>query len=371
MFNSIALDNKLIKFFNYGLRESREHDTQKDDQLKSGDLFEKYLFEFSEFSDLFIHTFKCTPQELVELFDFLISLVGHNILKNLTEIYNIGDNINPQEYAVYFAFTESIHIHESQIEIKFQEKFNYILSEFSLSPFDLDEDQRLFDQVARKPFLKVDDYFILSPEIILDSLFVNTHYKLLECSQNADEYKSRSSTRFIDNICLTASKAGFIEVGREKDVFNGRHNLGDIDLILKNDEGDFLLIEAKNHTLPLSVYWHQFEAESKRLEYQQNDWERKVLQRISYLKGHYNDYGISASFKYIIVTKRPEILSHFSEILVLSLFEFENWICSPPLKFNFHDVYANMESHYSINEEDSLEEVVNKANSLGLDWLME
>ncbi|MNI37042.1 hypothetical protein D3C73_911150 [compost metagenome] len=78
-------------------------------------------------------------------------------------------------------------------------------------------------------------------------------------------------------------KNGYEEVDRELELYEGRNQIGDIGLVLKNNDDHFILIEAKNHALPLNVYFKDFEAVSTRLKYLQGDWEKKVNKRISQL----------------------------------------------------------------------------------------
>ena len=60
-----------------------------------------------------------------------------------------------------------------------------------------------------------------------------------------------------------------------KGVCLRKKTIGDIDLILKNNEGSHLLIEAKNHALPLAVYFKDSDKTLAHLEYLQNEWEKR------------------------------------------------------------------------------------------------
>src|SRR5205823_1819723 len=105
------------------------------------------------------------------------------------------------------------------------------------------------------------------------------------------------------------------------------------------NKNEFLLIEAKNHSVPMDVYFHDQEATEKRLKQLQKEWEKKVDKRQKHLQLHHSNYGISSSFKYIIVTKTPEIISHFSSYLILSLDEFKRWIKTRNLATTFDDLF--------------------------------
>ncbi|MBA7542947.1 hypothetical protein ES705_35272 [subsurface metagenome] len=58
----------------------------------------------------------------------------------------------------------------------------------------------------------------------------------------------------------------------------------------------------------------------------------------NHLARNYSKYGISSNFKYLIVSKSPEIVSHFSQYLILSINEFEYWLKTRDLNTTFEDV---------------------------------
>src|SRR5690606_31302238 len=128
-----------------------------------------------------------------------------------------------------------------------------------------------------------------------------------------EEYKKRYSDKFVDRLETIASKHGYVEHSRELELYEGKNQIGDLDIVLFNEQKNhYLLIEAKNHALSLDVYFHDFEATEKRLEYLTNAWEKKVERRYNNVKDSHEKYGIGSSFDYIIVSRYPEILSHFS-----------------------------------------------------------
>ncbi|MBA7542946.1 hypothetical protein ES705_35271 [subsurface metagenome] len=134
-----------------------------------------------------------------------------------------------------------------------------------------------YNLIARQPIIEKDEYYIISPELILDSIFINSHYSLLEIGELKELYKMRSSKIFVDNIRQKAERFGFDEFARDLELYEGKNQIGDLDLVVKNGEDEFLLIEAKNHSLPMNVYFHDFEATKNRLSQLINEWENKTI----------------------------------------------------------------------------------------------
>ncbi|MNW54657.1 hypothetical protein D3C74_322690 [compost metagenome] len=128
---------------------------------------------------------------------------------------------------------------------------------------------------------------------------INLHYSLLE-GGNHEAYKQRTSTEFVNRLAQIGQKNGYEEVDRELELYERRNQIGDIDLVLKNNDDHFILIEAKNHALPLNVYFKGFEAVSTRLKYLQGDWEKKVNKRISQLSSKHTEYNIGPNFTYFL-----------------------------------------------------------------------
>ena len=76
-----------------------------------------------------------------------------------------------------------------------------------------------------------------------------------------------------------------------------KKDYGDIDLILQHQTtGNYLLVEAKNHALPLDVYFRSHKHTEAHLE-RTKDWERKVAGRLSYLARHSSEIGITNPYK--------------------------------------------------------------------------
>ncbi|HEY9107380.1 MAG TPA: hypothetical protein VIN58_11945 [Roseateles sp.] len=240
----------------------------------------------------------------------------------------------------FYAMAPAAVLSNAELLTAVGSKFLAYMKRQRFRPEDLNNSELRFHHLTRRPYIFGDDFLIAFPEAILDSIFTNAHFSILERLETKPEYIDRRSKEFIDKIVDRSSRHGFSEVGR--DVFlneSKKKNLGDIDLVLEHKQsGKKLLIEAKNHALPLDVYFRVFEAVGKHLV-RTKEWERKVKRRIEFLERRGGDVSISAPYKYIIVSLHPEILSHDSEILCLSIDEFEQWIESECSDENFEAFY--------------------------------
>lgn len=184
-------------------------------------------------------------------------------------------------------------------------------------------------------------------------MFIDTHYKLLESSFTKDKYKQKSSELFLTKITNITNRAGFIEIERDKELYEGKRKIGDLDLVLRKDDF-YLIIEAKNQSIPLDVYFHDLQSTKEQLIKLQNDWEKHVNERNDYLKKGHDKIGIGENFKYIIVSKNPAVLSHFSNISCFAIEEFEKWIEYSDCNMDFYTFYNKFYNHEefitSINE---------------------
>ncbi|QRM18222.1 hypothetical protein GBK02_01840 [Dechloromonas sp. TW-R-39-2] len=134
---------------------------------------------------------------------------------------------------------------------------------------------------------------------------------------------------------------GYREIGRDIFLKHGKQNLGDIDLALHHDgSGHTLLVEGKGHALPLDVYFNSPLAIAAHLK-RTRDWENKVQGRIRYLKNHNLDFKVTEPCDYIIVTLHPEMLSHVSSVMTLSIKEFQHWLASGRNVCQFSEFFEN------------------------------
>lgn len=305
---------------------------------------------------MFKKEFKITINDFTALINWILETITMQMRRGEDNYSHInGDRIDIQSYKTILLFTSSMLLEKQKIHEKFGYKYEKILDRLTFQPERFDENQLQYNLIARQPLIDKGDIYIISPEILLDSLFVNSHYSLLESKSSnvKDEYKNRYSKKFVEKIAAIAVKQGYNEFAKELELYEGKNQIGDFDLVLKNSKNEFLLIEAKNHSVPMDVYFHDQEATEKRLTQLKNEWEKKVHRRRIHLEANHSKYGISSNFRYIIVSKMPEILSHFSDYLVLSLNEFQNWINMNDPSATFEDIFKSV---YKIDENQFTEE---------------
>lgn len=355
-------DEYLGKFFNYALRADKEHADERKPQLVNF-FFDLFKQEYEPYADLFLKEFGLSIDEFIDLSEWLIENVNANILSKEKDFPHTHDGkIDIKHYRSIILYGSSLFIYKKKIHEKYGEKANHILRRLTLDVNKYNEHELKFNIIERQPLIDMKEFFVVSPELLVDSYWANSHYSLLEAGNIKEEYKKRYSKVFVDKISRKATKYGYQEFSRDYELYEGKNQIGDIDLIMKNESNQFLLIEAKNHSIPMDVYFHDFEETKKRLKVLQTEWEKKVEKRILHLQKNHTAYGIGKDFKYLIVTKVPEILSHFSECLTLSLKEFDLWLEKNDFVLTFEEFYQ-----HTYKDQDSLTK--DQLNSITTDLL--
>lgn len=367
---SIINEEKSKLFLYYGVRVSRENNSKKSEIKIKEDFLEYFKAVYAPYTDLFLNQFGLGLDKFILLIDFILTTVVEQMKQNEKKCVTLQDgNVDIQAYQTIINFGLSFFIQKQVLFEKFGLEIEDILNRLTFNSAEFDENQLRFNLIARKPLLDFGNRLLVSPEILLDSLIVNSHYSLLEDGDSTNEYKKRYSSKFIDEIVQVANKYGYFEVAREMDLHEGRNQIGDIDIVLKNNSNHFLLIEAKNHSLPLDVYFHDYSAIEKRLIFLTKEWEAKVEKRFKHLQSKSSNYNIPSTFNYIIVTSYPEILSHYSNFLVLSIREFDYWLKQNKFSMKFEDIF---EAIYKPNESPYTKEQMEKLhNDLAIGWKFE
>lgn len=345
------LDNPIIKkHFEYSSRFQEHIHFEKLNMQTHTQFLQKFKTSFIEYDDLCLFEFGITVNEIGDKITSLLDTIVNRLEQNQEKLPLLDNgNINYKHIGTLLHVIKSFIFTESELITIFGKKF---LNKLTFNRNLFDEKQLAFHHILRQPLVKLDKEYIASPQLLLDSLFVNIHYTLLE-SNNQHEYKKRASDIFVNQILTTAKKYNYYEFARELELYEGKKQLGDIDIVLHNKQIDqFILIEAKNHSLPLSVYFNDMIATKKHLQYLQSHWEKKVKTRYSHLNNNHESYKIGEKFKYIIVSKYPEILAHFSDILVLSLNEFDYFMANMDKIDSFEDVYNNLYNQNTLSKED-------------------
>ncbi|MDW8852578.1 hypothetical protein SD960_20925 [Flavobacterium sp. MMLR14_040] len=360
--SNILEDETLYKYFQYSFRVNRANDFDRDDLKAKNNFLEKFKANYLPFGDIFELEFKISLDEFIQLINYILDKVIAQL--NQDELIKLENGkVDVQALGTILAFGKAMIINKVDLFDHFGVKIEHILSRLSFNLDEFDIEQLRYNLIARQPLLDYGKQIIVSPELLLDSIFINSHYSLLEAGEHKEEYKKRDSDFFVDKLADKAAKYGYSEVERERELYDGKKQIGDIDLILKNSNNHFLLIEAKNHSIPLDVYFHDFQAMEKRLEYLKNEWEKKVNRRIDHLKTKSLNYDIPSNHTYVIVSKSPEILSHFSEILVLSEFEFDYWLKQDNIDSSFdllfQDLYNMEQQRFTVEQLEQIQKDLN------------
>ncbi|RZK38629.1 MAG: hypothetical protein EOO90_21725 [Pedobacter sp.] len=344
------------KLFDYALRVDNDNDIRKRKHTIE-QLFVSFLEEYSPVEGFFLEELKITPTEFCEFHTIILDEMTRKIQSNVLKYdYLDNRNVDIESIKTLLVFSESFVFKKLWLSNNIHQKYNTLIDRLKFNVKDFDENQLRFHQLTRQPLIEKGELFIISPEILLDSIFLNTHYILLE-STSKQKYIAAQANSFVDKIVKVANGFGYREVEREKELYEGKNQLGDIDVILQGSGGDFLLIEAKNHALPLDVYFKDPIKTNAHLTYLQEKWEKNVKRRSRHLSTNHEDYGIKSKYKYIVVSKFPEIISHYSDLLILSMEEFKIWLTQPIKSENFElffkDHYDNLGNNF--NEEELLQ----------------
>ncbi|HMG17049.1 MAG TPA: hypothetical protein VK590_16440, partial [Saprospiraceae bacterium] len=344
---------KLKNIVEYGIRLEKAIFIKKDNIKLREELLNQFILEYSPYSDLFEYEFGINLEEFRSLIDFLCD----SILDQMKKIKEYVDylptgNVDVLSYKTIMSFSRVFFLEKEYIYNKFGIKIHKILEKLTLNLELLDDHQLNFNIIVRQPLIDINEVFVISPEILLDSLYVNTHYSLLESGKISENYKNRFSGKFMDKISTIAKAYGYEEIGREIDINKGKVQYGDLDLVFKNSKEQFLLVEAKSHSLPLDVYFKDYQATENRLNYLKSNWESKVMNRLNFLERNHQDYGIGHDYKYIIISKMPEIISHFSDLLCFTLDEFEYWLKFDDWSLNFNKLNNEYYQNHKLTLED-------------------
>jgi len=327
-------------YLEFGLRIEQSTMQMKSDLRSAEELIERLRRDYADLGDLF------ESDNGISLDAFCDGML------DLQKMFRIKGEV--QEQKVAFRTNGDIDIEARQTFIAIARGFHFTDTELASSlssvfvsymkrnPFDeekLSDSELRFHYLTRRPFLMGEGFFILSPDLIFDSLLDNVHFTLLESDVAKDEYKKHSAAQFVDQIARAAIPAGYAEIARDVDLVKGKQKLGDIDLVLTNaSTGHTLFVEAKNHALPLPVYFRKPQALDAHIM-ATRDWEKKVSRRIEHLRSDSPSYFVTGAWDYLIVSRMPEPLSHVTDLLVLSVSEFSKWVTQTPRPSSFLNFY--------------------------------
>lgn len=304
----------------------------------------KFAEKYSQYNLISKNIFGLEVKEITDKLNILLEIVINNITKNTINMKHFeNNNLDIQNISTLRETVKSFIFTEKELFEIFGKKGMKFIREFTFKKSEFKPHELNYHYILRSPILKIKNEYIIVPELLLDSLFSNFHYTLLENKQHSEKHKKIMSDIFVHEILEIGKKYEFIHFSSELELYQGKSQLGDIDLILRNEELDLdILIEAKNHTIPLPVYYGVYEEVSNRLVELKKSWENKVDKRYKHLIHNYENYNIKKNFKYIIVSRYPEILSHDSDYLVLSTYEFNFYLQNKNKFTNFNDLFNEL-----------------------------
>lgn len=358
---SVKTDEDVKKFFDYFLRIDQDNDIKKAQIQNKEDLLNKFKEEYEPSKELFEKVFGITLDEYCDFILWILNKSQEEIIKAKEKFeYLENGNVNDQSLQTMLAFVPSLFLTKGELESKFGTKYNTAINLMTFEKANFNERELKFHYITRAPFIPVLDGYLMSPELLLDSLHTNVHYSLTESKLVREEYKAIQANSFLDKLVQLSGPLGYTEVAREVDLYEGKNQIGDIDLILKDDKNNYILIEAKNHALAMDIYFKDLTKTREHLKELQATWEKKVSKRIEHLKLKHNDYSIPSTYQYLVVSRFPEIIAHYSDILALSVAEFEYWLKRDRWSGNFsiitEEFYKVHSKNYSIEDLEKLSE---------------
>lgn len=362
--DNIKDDDDAKKFFDYFLRIDRDNDNKKKDNQTKSVLIDNFKKEYTPINNLFKEAYGISVDEFCDMINWLLDRSVSLIEKAKENFeYLENGNIKDQSMQTMSACIPSLIIKVEEMNKQFPEKYSKVIDALTFNKEIFNEFQLRYHLITRSPLIKIKDHFIISPELLLDSLFTNTHYSLLESTVVGETYKAMQADLFIDKLVNISSQYGFTEVDRELDLYERKNQIGDLDLILKDKNNKYLLIEAKNHALTMDVYFKDVEKTREHLSDLKNNWEKKVIKRVEHLKLNHGDYDIPETYQYIIVSRYPEIISHYTGLLALSVAEFEYWLQKNRYSEDFEEITNDF---YAIHERKFSKDELNELSKIGL-----
>lgn len=324
----------------FGLRIEKTARDGKNALLAIPVLLEKFRLEYLPLTEFYEQDNGISVEEfcqgMLDLHSYLIKR-GREVEAELLDPKT--NLVDPLLAKAFIKLSRTFVMTDSEMEANLNPRFLDYLRRNPFEPAAVSDSELRFHYVSRRPYFFGDGFAIISPELVFDSVMGNTRYTFLESFQSKQKFMELSAAQFIDKIADVASVAGYRVVGRDIYLKERKKDIGDIDLFLWNEELDHcLLIEAKNHMLPLPVYFRDPTAVGEHIS-RNRDWESKVKRRIDHLQGDNKSFCVIGNWDYLVVSLMPEPLSHVTDLLVLSLDEFETWVSLSPRVKKFADLH--------------------------------
>ena len=327
------------EFAQYQYRVDYSNSIEVNNFKTENELYDYFRNEYFPYAKLFKEETLCTIEDYIALNKSIIKIISDHLRKIEPKLFYDSKNcLRINDLRNYLLLIPNYIIPLKELLEKLDPSQVFLLLRLILESKDIDVYNLKYYELTRKPIINVNGLLFICPEFLLESICLNTHYSLLENSSVKQTYIKQASDIFVEKIESLAKNYGFSTYMKEHNLYEGKRCIGDLDLVLKKDDF-FLIIEAKNYSLPLNIYFHDLDATKKYKDYLLQDWDKHVYERNNYIKNHFADLGMSSNFKYIYVTRWPEILSHFSSFLCLSFYEFEFYLKNQNKEISFEEIY--------------------------------
>jgi hypothetical protein len=338
--NLEKLEPKRAMYLHYGLRIEHFTSRSKECFKSIPELVAQVRKDVAGLEEQFAEMFGLSLDRYCEGLSELKSMFEAKLQAAIERIdpQNTG-SIDFDQVKSFVELAGAMYFTDSELDASVSADFAAYLRSQPFVPGNSQGDELRFHYLTRRPFLVGRGFAVLSPDLCFDSIVDNIRFTLLESSGSKHAYKAAASAKFLDQVAEIAKPYGYVDVAREVDLKQGKKGLGDIDLVLFNASTHHtLLVEGKNHALPLAVYFCSPEAVDDHVTRNQ-DWEKKVKGRIEHFKSGSSSYEVSGDWDYIVVSRMPEPLAHHTDLLVLCLDEFKQWIAQTPLESTFKEFY--------------------------------
>lgn len=353
-------------YLDFGFRIEQSTMQMKSDLRSPEELIERLRREYADVGDLFESDSGISLNTFCDgMLDLQKMLRSKGEAQERMAALKQNGRIDMEARQTFIAIAKGFHFTLSELSSSLSSEFVSYMERNSFDKEKFSDSELRFHYLTRRPFLMGDGFFILSPDLIFDSLLDNIHFTLLESDAAKNEYKKRRAAQFVDEIARAAIPAGYSVTDRDVDLFKGKQQLGDIDVVLTNaSTGHTLFVEAKNHALPLPVYFRDPKALDAHIA-STRDWENKVTRRIDHLRSGSASYSAPGAWDYLVVSRMPEPLSHVTDLMVLSVYEFSKWVTQTPRPSSFPDFYqALYKPNVAKMSPDEIQHLVNEGYSL-------
>ena len=325
-----ASDTK-ARLFHYAARHEMDSGLREARTMTVTELITE-LFS-AEMDDEFRTVFGLSTDEAAEFYSELTTEVSKKLLAAEEKMMRIGDRIDVMHLdsfrAARFAYTVNYNEFLNRFGAK-KQRFRTFLLRQSLLRAEIDDLELRYFRIWRRHILRLDrNHFTLSPEISMFSPNFALHYDLMEDPRTKDSYQAKRSKQFQRRIEAVLDSVGLRIIDRNVNARANKRDLGDVD-ILAEDNKTIFNIECKGEVLPLRVYFHDHDyILNTHLPYLRDTkgWDKKTTAREKWLMANRKQLGLSEEKDIIsiIVSDSPEIISHYSDTLCLSLHEFPLW----------------------------------------------